>query len=115
ETATGAEIALIIGERFGHGDGTAALDGAACERPRLVLRLPEREHALAVRVLEVVGDAGQVLEPVAPTAVAGTQNPRVAILAAPIAERDAGRDGGEAVRLALHRELEPVGAGFELR
>src|SRR6516225_1076262 len=48
KTATRGKMRGIGVERFVDGDRPAALDGAACERPCLVLRLPERQDALAV-------------------------------------------------------------------
>src|SRR6516225_5705469 len=89
------EVGLVVGERFGDGDGLAALDGAACERPRLVLCLPKRQDALAVGVLVVVGNPRQILGPVAALAVGDADDPRAAVLAAPVGERDTGCDGGE--------------------
>src|SRR5262249_8455337 len=113
KTATRGKMRGIGVEPFVDGDRPAALDGAARQFPRRILRLPERLNTLTVRFLEVVRDAGQVLDPVAALAVGDAHHPRVAVLAAPVGQCNAGRDGGEAVRLLLHRQLEAGGAVFE--
>src|SRR5262249_2882773 len=106
KTATRGKMRGVSVERLADGDWPATLDGAACELPRPVLRLPEGEDAFAVGVFVVVGDAGQVLGPVTALAIGDAHDPRVAVLAAPVGQCNAGRDGGEAVRLALHRQLQ---------
>src|SRR5262245_18136208 len=87
------EVAFVVGERFGDADRTSALDAAARQHPRLVLRLPEVDDALAVGVLEVVGDPRQVLGPVTALAVGDAHHPGAAVLAAPVRERHPGCDG----------------------
>ena len=67
---------------------------------------------LAVGVLEVVGERDG-LGPHAAATVGDADNPAAGALAAAIAERDAGADGGEVLRFLLHRQLQAGGAVFQ--
>src|SRR5262249_62317356 len=67
---------------------------------------------LAVGILVVAGD-GDPLGPVTAVAVGDLDDPTASADAPAIAERDAGRDGGEVVGFLAHLELEAGGAGFE--
>src|SRR5215831_6181423 len=114
EPATRAQIGGVAVERFAHRAGAAAGRGAACRLAGLVLRLPEGQDMLAVGFLVVVAD-GKCLLPAAAVAIGDAHDPSTSADAAAIAERNSRRDGGEVMRLPAHRQLEPVGAVFEMR
>src|SRR5262249_31900832 len=110
--AAGNQVALVVGDRLGNRGRPTASVLAAGERTGLVLRLPEVEHVLAVRVLVVVGD-GPDLGPVAAVAIGGFDDPAAGADAPAIAEGDAGAYAGEVVGLLARLELEAGGAGLE--
>src|SRR5262249_18047376 len=85
---------------------------AACEPPRPILRLPEGQDMLAIRILMVIGD-GESLRPIPAVTIGDAHHPRARALVAAIRERNARRDGGELVWFLAHRQCETGGAGFE--
>ena len=87
------QIAPVVLERAIDRDrcGVGAAVLTACQLLRCVLRLVERQHILAVAVLEVVGER-KALGPVCAMAVAGLEHPCAIGLVASVHQGNAARE-----------------------
>ena len=72
----------------------------------------ERQHILAVGILEVVGQ-GEALGPVCPVSVADLQHPSPVGLVAAVHQRDAARERRAAVRPAANFQTQSCAATFQ--
>src|SRR5262245_59094554 len=101
--ATGNQVALVLIERLGDGDGTGttATGRLAHQCAGPIDRLPIREHGLAIRRLVVVGQS----EPLGPlrTMAIAARAPTARAGVAAIAQRNSGRYC-RPVRLATESE-----------
>ena len=101
----GLQVGLVGVERFADGRRLRTVVPAAivaAEGARLLLRLPEVENAVAVRIVEIVGNT-DARGPVGAVEDAA-HDPGAGRLVAPVAQVDAGRELDEN-RLALNRQL----------
>jgi hypothetical protein len=111
--AAGGQVGLVGVDRVREGCWPVGVS-AARELAGRLDRLKPRQDIGAVGRFVVISQRN-ALGPVAAVAVRGAQHPHAGGLVAPVAERDAGRYGGEVIRLLPDFQLEPCRSGFEPR